>query len=190
MSDGREHHGRSWPFPESRGSDAREVADRHQQAIDQRQAGVLTSRCGQVLPQPGLDHLQVGSLTGEGGSMDSEQAGKMVAEAAAEIGIKLPVGIDVQELANHFNGQNFAVGQPRRGTALAQLGTGLAKEVVDGAEDGYDEVLEVHGRLLWQQTGVAGCSLLQDSRGSRDPENLHIGLDTSRLHYSSMRPIF
>jgi hypothetical protein len=95
---------------------------------------------------------------------------------AAEIRIEFPVSIDVQELANRFNGQNCAVGQPRRGTTLAQLGTGLAEEVVDGAEDGYDEALEVHGRLIWQETGVAGCSLLQDSRGSRDPENSHTGL--------------
>ena len=54
----------------------REVADRHQQAADQRQGRVLTSRCGQVLPQPRLDHPQVGSLTGEGRAMDDEQAGK------------------------------------------------------------------------------------------------------------------
>ena len=31
-----------------------EVADRHRQAVDERQGGVLTSHCGQVLPQPGL----------------------------------------------------------------------------------------------------------------------------------------
>lgn len=86
---------------------------------------------------------------------------------------ELPVGIDVQELADRFNGQNIAVGQRGRRTALAQLGAGLAEKVVDGAEDGYDEALEVHGRLLWQQTGVAGCSLLQDSRGSRDQKLAH-----------------
>ena len=100
--------------------------------------------------------------------MDGEQAGKEVAEVAAEIGTEFPVGIDVQELTNRFNSQNFAVGQRGCGTALAQLGAGLAEEVVDDAEDSYDEALEVHGRLLWQQTGVAGCSPLQDSRGSRD----------------------
>lgn len=81
-----------------------------------------------MLPQPGFDHLQVGSLTGEGCSMDGEQAGEEVAEVAAEIGIELPVGIDVQELADCFNGQNFAVGQRGRGTALAQLGAGLAEK--------------------------------------------------------------
>jgi len=50
----------------------REVADRHRQAVDQGQGGGLTRRCGQVLPQSGLDHPQVGSLTGEGRAMDGQ----------------------------------------------------------------------------------------------------------------------
>jgi hypothetical protein len=49
---------------------------------------------------------------------------------AADIGRKLPVGIDVQDLADRFNGQNFAFGQPRCGATLAQLGAGWAEEGV------------------------------------------------------------
>lgn len=87
---------------------------------------------------------------------------------ATETRIELSAGIDVQELSDRFNGPNFAVGHPRRGTTLAQLGAELAEEVVDTADDCYDKALEVRGRPSRQQTGVAGYALLQDCRGARD----------------------
>ena len=111
--------------------------------------------------------------------MDGEQAGKEVAEVAAEIGIESPVGIDVRNSPTASMVRTSLSASVGAGPRWRSLWAGLAEEVVDAAEDGYDEALEVHGRLLWQQTGVAGCSPLQDSRGSRDKKNPHTGLARS-----------
>jgi hypothetical protein len=105
--------------------------------------------------------------------MDGDQAGKEVTELAVEIGIALPAGIDVQEFADRFNGQNFTVGRPRCRTALAQLGTEWRKKSSMVQKTAMLKLSRSMVGYLWQQTGVAGCSPLQESHGSQDPKLAH-----------------
>jgi hypothetical protein len=69
----------------------------------------------QLLAELGLDRPQVGRLTHKGGPVDTRQGGKPVAVVAAEVFVAALVGVDAQELADAFDGQDFAVGQHRLG---------------------------------------------------------------------------
>lgn len=63
---------------------------------------------------------------------------------APEVAVDPLIRAEAEELADEDHGDDFAIGEARRGPALAQLLRLLAHDVVDHAEDRREERLEVH----------------------------------------------
>jgi len=76
------------------------------------------------------------------------QAGKEVAEVAAEVREHRFVGVEAEKRPRRFDAQHLAVGQHRRRAAPAQPVevAALPRRVVHQAEHGDDKALDVHAR--------------------------------------------
>src|SRR5690242_2119106 len=81
--------------------------------------------------------------------MHGVEGGEERAVMAAKVAIEPGVRLDAEELAGDLHREHLAVGEPRRGAALAQARAvqHRAERVVDQAVDGDEEGLEGHGRL-------------------------------------------
>jgi hypothetical protein len=83
---------------------ASEAADRHREAVQDRDRRVELDLAQDALAQVGLDHPQVGRLADEGGAMDASQGREPVAPVAAEVIVQALVGVDPVELADALDG--------------------------------------------------------------------------------------
>ena len=99
---------------------AAEAADRHREAVQDRDGRVKADLGQQLLAQLRLDRPQVGRLADKGGAVHAPQGGEPVPVVAAEVLVQALVGVDPKELPDAFDGQDFAVAQDRVGAALAQ----------------------------------------------------------------------
>src|SRR6516162_5318785 len=93
---------------------------------------------------------EVSGLTGEGGAVHRGQSGKLGGVVAAEVAKEVAVGAQLPELADQFDGDNFAVGQLGLGATRAQASEveGL-QLVIHETEYLKQEFLRGHGGLSW-----------------------------------------
>jgi hypothetical protein len=76
--------------------------------------------------------------------VDAAQGGEPVAVVVAEVLVEALVGVDAEELADTFDGQDYTVGQDRVGAALAQPPPGQPD--VDQAGHRDEQRRSIHAR--------------------------------------------
>jgi hypothetical protein len=94
------------------------------------------------LPEVFLYLPEVGGLTGEGGTVDFAKGREPLCVVTAEEEMDAFVGVETEELADHFDGEDLRIGKLRSGTALTDATP--FEPVVDKAEDGHDEGAKIH----------------------------------------------
>jgi hypothetical protein len=82
-------------------------------------------------------------LAGEGGAVDAGKGREPVAVVAAEVVVQALIGVDAEELADAFDGQDLRIGQDRLGATLTQALAG--QQVVDQAVHGDEQRRSIHG---------------------------------------------
>jgi hypothetical protein len=119
-------------------------ASRQGHRVADGEASIVRNEREEFLPEALLYLPKVGSLPGEGSSMYLAEGREPCTVVPLEEEVDALVGVEPQELANHFDGKNFRVGKLRRRAALADA---LSFEpLVDEAEDGDDEGAKIHER--------------------------------------------
>ena len=78
--------------------------------------------------------------------MDPAQLGKPIPEMPAKEAAQPTVGVDAQELTNHFDGQHFRITQPRLQTARSQ--EPISQPVVNQTLNANQKSGNIHGRDL------------------------------------------
>jgi hypothetical protein len=96
----------------------------------------------QFLPEVFLELPQIGGLAGEGSAVHAPEGGEPLRVVPSEVAIDGLVGVDAEELSDHFDGENLCIGEPWRGTALADATP--FEPVVYKAEDSDDEAAKIH----------------------------------------------
>src|SRR5262249_27787798 len=93
-----------------------------------------------------FDRPQVGGLAQEGGAMDLPQAGEGRGVVAAEVPKQLGVLVQAEELADQFDGEDFAVVQARGEAVRAEVVEVEGGQlVIDQAKDGQHIIIEGYG---------------------------------------------
>jgi hypothetical protein len=88
---------------------AAEAADRHREAVQDRDRRVEADLAEQLLAELGFDRPQIRRLADKGGAVDARKGGEPVAVVAAEVVVQAFVGVDAPELADAFDGQDLTV---------------------------------------------------------------------------------
>jgi hypothetical protein len=99
---------------------ATKAADRHREAVQDRDGRVEADLAEQLLGQLGGDRPPIGRLAGEGRAVDTGKGREPVTPVATDVLVQALVGVDAPELADALDGQDFTVAQDRFGAALAQ----------------------------------------------------------------------
>jgi len=120
-----------------------EAADRHREAVQDRDLRVEADPAEQLLAQLGLDRPQVGRLTDEGGAVDAAKGREPVAPVPTEVVVQAFVGVDAPELPDAFDGQDLAVAEGRPWAALPQPPAG--QSLVDQAVHRDKQRRSIHG---------------------------------------------
>ena len=95
-------------------------ADRHWQAIHQRNRRVIIQTPQNNLPQLILDGPQIGSLPDKGRPVHPLQGRKPVSIISSKMQVQPFICIYTQEFTHDFDGQHFAISQCRSWSALPQ----------------------------------------------------------------------
>ena len=99
-----------------------------------------------VLLEALLDRPQVGGLAQESRAVDMAQLGEGIGIVLAEVPEQLGILVEAEELADHLDGQDFAVVQLGREAALADVvEVQRSQLVIDQAEDGQHIIIKSHG---------------------------------------------
>jgi hypothetical protein len=77
---------------------------------------------------------------------------------SAEVAVDILVGVDAEELADDFYGEDLCIGELRSRTAPAQATLLLLEPVVDKAEDAYDEGAKIHKKKTSVMFGAIGLT--------------------------------
>jgi hypothetical protein len=96
------------------------AADRHREAVQDRDGRVEAELAEQLLAELGLDRPQIRRLAGEGGAVDAGKGREPVTPGAAEVLVQALVGVDAPELPDALDGRDLTVAQDRCGAALAK----------------------------------------------------------------------
>src|SRR5215212_352834 len=124
---------------------APEAADRQREAVGYRPTWVAARFGQESLPERLLDLPQVRSLAREGRAMHAGEGREEVGVVAAEVSEDLRVTVEAEVLADDLDGEHLGVGQHGARPALAQPPRhGPRQSVVNEAEDGYNERVQVH----------------------------------------------
>ena len=115
------------------------------------------------MPEALLYLPEVGGLAGECGTVDLSKGGEPLGVVPSEEEVDGLVGVETEELAYDFDGENLRVGELRGGTALTY--TPSLEPIVYEAEDADDEGVKIHEGspplrwLVWSLPSVGRSSL-------------------------------
>lgn len=104
----------------------------------------MRSEGEELLPEVLFELPEVCCLSGEGGPMHLAEGREPLAVVSSEVSVECLVGVEPQEFADHFDGEDLRIGKLRSGTALADAPP--FELVVDEAKDGDDEGAKIHER--------------------------------------------
>jgi hypothetical protein len=98
-------------------------------------------------------------VTGEGSAVYLVEGREPLGVVPSEVAVDGLVGVDAEELPDHFDGEHLGVGELGGRSTLAQRSP-LFESVVDEAEDRGDEGVKIHRkrppslRLVWAPPSV------------------------------------
>src|SRR3712207_4111645 len=122
----------------------------------EREGGIVGGEGKELLPEVFLHLPEVGGLTGEGGTVDFAKGREPLCVVTAEEEVDAFVGVETEELADHFDGEDLRIGKLRSGTALTDATP--FEPVVDKAEDGHDEGAKIHEQKTPVMFGAIGLT--------------------------------
>jgi hypothetical protein len=124
--------------------------------VHQREASIVRSEAEELLPEILFDLPEVGCLPTEGGPMDLAEGREPFAVVPSEEEVDSLVGVDAEELSDHFDSEDPGVGELWSGTALADTPT--FELVVYEAEDADDKGAKIHKNKTSVTFGAIGLT--------------------------------
>jgi len=146
---------------------AGEQARRQGHRVTKCEGGIVRGQREKLLPEKLLDLPEVGGLTGEGGAVYLVEGREPLGVVPSEEEVDGLVGVDAEELPDHFDGEHLGVGELGGRSTLAQRSP-LFESVVDEAEDrglsGFDAARPIVAATCFHQraggaTGLARVPL-------------------------------